>query len=84
MVFIAEKDVHDVFNIFMCTSFDRKTDEYMIKASPARKGDFIQIYAEIDLLIALSVCPCGDVSIPCGEPVPDSLCHAMEITISQT
>jgi len=31
-----------------------------MKASPARSGDFIEFFAEIDLLAALSACPGGD------------------------
>ena len=33
-----------------------------MKASPVRPGDFIEFFAEIDLLGALSACPGGDCS----------------------
>jgi hypothetical protein len=33
-----------------------------MKASPVRPGDFIEFFAEIDLLAALSACPGGDCS----------------------
>ncbi|ARE38754.1 hypothetical protein RGUI_0613 [Rhodovulum sp. P5] len=58
----AESHVHDVFNVFMCTGFTRETHQYFTKASPARRGDFIELFAEIDLLCALSACPWGDCS----------------------
>lgn len=58
----AEPYVHDVLNVFMCTGFTRDTQQYFMKASPARKGDYIEFFAEIDLLGALSACPGGDCS----------------------
>jgi uncharacterized protein YcgI (DUF1989 family) len=56
----AERHVHDVLNVFMCTGFTRDTHQYFMKASPVRPGDFIEFFAEIDLLCALSACPGGD------------------------
>ncbi|HET7717792.1 MAG TPA: DUF1989 domain-containing protein [Bauldia sp.] len=56
----AEPHVHDVLNVFMCTGFTRHTHQYFMKASPARRGDFIEFFAEIDLRAALSACPGGD------------------------
>ena len=58
----AEAHVHDVLNVFMCTGFTRDTHQYFMKASPVRPGDFIELFAEIDLLAALSACPGGDCS----------------------
>ncbi len=58
----AEAHVHDVMNVFMCTGFARDTGRYFMKASPARPGDHIEFFAEIDLLGALSACPGGDCS----------------------
>ena len=58
----AERHVHDVLNVFMCTGFTRDTHQYFMKASPVRPDDFIEFFAEIDLLGALSACPGGDCS----------------------
>jgi uncharacterized protein YcgI (DUF1989 family) len=58
----AESHVHDVLNVFMCTGFTRDTHQYFMKASPVRPGDFLEFFAEIDLLGALSACPGGDCS----------------------
>ena len=54
--------MHDVLNVFMCTGFTRDTHQYFMKASPVRPGDFIEFFAEMDLLGALSACPGGDCS----------------------
>ena len=58
----AEPHVHDVLNVFMCTGFTRDTGQYFMKASPVRPDDYIEFFAEIDLLGALSACPGGDCS----------------------
>jgi len=58
----AEPFVHDVLNVFMCTGFTRDTGQYFMKASPVRPGDYLEFFAEIDLLGALSACPGGDCS----------------------
>ncbi|MEO0771885.1 MAG: DUF1989 domain-containing protein [Pseudomonadota bacterium] len=58
----AEPLVHDVLNVFMCTGFTRDTGQYFMKASPVRPGDYLEFFAEIDLLGGLSACPGGDCS----------------------
>jgi len=58
----AEPFVHDVLNVFMCTGFTRDTGQYFMKASPVRPGDYLEFFAEIDLLGGLSACPGGDCS----------------------
>jgi len=63
----AELYVHDVLNVFMCTGFTRDTHQYFMKASPVRPGDYLEFFAEIDLLGALSTCPGGD----CGSSHSD-------------
>ncbi|MQW87876.1 urea carboxylase-associated family protein [Sinorhizobium saheli] len=59
---LAEPHVHDVLNLFMCTGFTRDTGQYFMKASPVRRGDYLEFFAEIDLLGCMSACPGGDCS----------------------
>ena len=59
----AEKFIHDVLNVFMCTGFTKDTHQYFMKASPTKPGDYIEFFAEINLLGVLSSCPGGD----CGS-----------------
>ena len=75
----AEPHVHDVLNVFMCTGFTRDTHQYFKKASPVRPGDFLEFFAEIDLLGALSACPAGD----CGANLDpgEASCHPLLIEI---
>ena len=75
----AESHVHDVVNVFMCTGYTRDTNEYFMKASPARPGDFIELFAEIDLLAALSTCPGGDCGA--GHSSDTAPCWPIQIEI---
>ncbi len=75
----AEAHVHDVLNVFMCTGFTRDSGQYFMKASPVRPGDYLEFFAEIDLLGALSACPGGDCS---SEHSSDSArCHPLKVEI---
>ena len=58
----SEKFIHDVLNVFMCTGFTLDTHQYFMKASPVRPGDYIEFYAETNLVAGLSACPGGDCS----------------------
>lgn len=75
----AEPFVHDVLNVFMCTGFTRDTGQYFMKASPVRPGDFIEFFAEIDLLAVLSACPGGDCS---AEHSSDAaVCYPLQMQV---
>jgi len=71
--------VHDVLNVFMCTGFTRDTQQYFMKASPVRPGDFIEFVAEIDLIGALSACPGGDCSASHSDD--DAACHPLLVEV---
>ena len=75
----AEPHVHDVLNVFMCTGFTLDTHQYFMKASPVRPGDFIEFFAEINLLGNLSACPGGD----CGSSHSDDVtpCYPLLVEI---
>jgi uncharacterized protein YcgI (DUF1989 family) len=75
----CERHVHDVLNVFMCTGYTHDTHQYFMKASPVRPGDFIEFFAEIDLLGALSACPGGD----CGSVHSSDVatCHPLKVEI---
>ena len=76
---MAERHVHDVLNVFMCTGFTRDTGQYFMKASPVRPGDYLEFFAEIDLLGGLSACPGGDCS---AEHSSDTAtCHPLQVDV---
>ena len=75
----AEPLVHDVLNVFMCTGFTYDTHQYFMKASPVRPGDYLECYAEIDLIAGLSACPGGDCA---DEHTSDkAACHPLLIEV---
>jgi uncharacterized protein len=80
---LGEFDVHDVLNVFQCTGLN-DDDQYFMKASPARRGDYLELFAEIDLLCALSTCPGGDLSVPLWGPEardPIEVCRPLGVEI---
>lgn len=80
---LTEFDVHDVLNVFQATGLNEQ-DQYFMTASPARPGDFLEFFAEMDLLCALSACPGGDLSIPLWGPDardPIEVCRPLAVEI---
>lgn len=49
--------IHDCFNAFMRTAFT--PENWFLEPSDAREGDYIELRAEMDLLMAISACPGG-------------------------
>lgn len=82
---LNESDVHDVLNIFQVTGLNAE-GFYFMKASPAKRGDYFEFLAEIDLLCAISTCPGGDLSVPmwgpdAGDPLPT--CRPIGVEVFQ-
>ena len=77
----AEGHVHDVLNVFMCTGFDPE-GRYIMKASPVRPGDHLDLLARIDLLAVLSTCPGGDCSA--GHSSDDAPCYPLDMQVLRT
>ncbi|MFO1081162.1 MAG: DUF1989 domain-containing protein [Reyranellaceae bacterium] len=75
----AERHVHDVLNVFMCTGFTREAHQYFMKASPVRPGDYFEVFAEIGLLGALSACPGGDCSS--SHSSDTAACHPLKVEV---
>ena len=76
----AEKIVHDVLNVFMLTGFTNDTKQYFMKSSPVRPGDYLEFFAETDLLLGvLSACPGGD----CGSEHSSDVakCYPLKVSI---
>lgn len=65
---LTEFDVHDVINLFQVTGLMSDDGRYFMKPSPGRPGDYVELFAETDLLIAASTCPGGDLSVPLWGP----------------
>ena len=61
---LTEFDVHDVINLFQITGLMPDDKRYFMKTCPARPGDHVELLADIDLLMAISLCPGGDLAVP--------------------
>jgi uncharacterized protein YcgI (DUF1989 family) len=82
---LTELDVHDVLNVFQVTGLTPE-GKYFVKPSPARSGDFVEFFAEIDVLAAISVCPHGDLSVAVWGPNagdPLATCRPLGVEIWQ-
>ena len=75
----AEKIVHDVLNVFMLTGFTNDTKQYFMKSSPVRPGDYLEFFAETNLLGALSACPGGDCGAEHSSDV--AKCYPLKVSI---
>lgn len=80
---LTEFDVHDVINIFQLTGLRADDERYFMKPCPARVGDYFELFAEIDLLLAASTCPGGDLSVPLWGPDAgaEPICHPIGVEI---
>ena len=54
---IAQEEIAQAFNIFMNTHNDPVTGELVIKEPVSRPGDFVEFRAEMDCIVAMTVCP---------------------------
>ncbi|MGC2947033.1 urea carboxylase-associated family protein [Burkholderia ambifaria] len=80
---LTEFDVHDVLNVFQCTGLN-DDDKYFMKACPAQPGDYLEFFAEIDVLCAMSTCPGGDLSVPMWGPDardPIDVCRPLGVEV---
>ena len=56
---LAAEDVHDAFDLFMKTGI-HECGSMFIAPPDVVRGDYIDLRAEVDCLVALSACPSGD------------------------
>jgi uncharacterized protein YcgI (DUF1989 family) len=47
----------------MKAAMDPRTGQHLNVVSDASPGDYIQFYAELDLLVVVSLCPYGDGAV---------------------
>ncbi|MEE9198647.1 MAG: urea carboxylase-associated family protein [Dehalococcoidia bacterium] len=57
---LKEEDIHDNLNLFQKMRVDPTNGKIQAALSESKAGDYIEFYAEIDLLAAVTVCPNGD------------------------
>jgi uncharacterized protein YcgI (DUF1989 family) len=60
---LKERNIRDNFNIFNKFRIDPATGKTYGARGDSKPGDYIEFYAEFDLLVAVSNCPNGDGSV---------------------
>ena len=53
---LGPEDVHDPFNVFMLTGIDENGGLFHVPPA-AKRGDYVEFYAEMDAICAISACP---------------------------
>ena len=61
---LGPENVHDNLNLFQKTRIDPETSRYVTEASDVKAGDFVEFYAEMNVLMAVSACPLGSGRFP--------------------
>jgi uncharacterized protein YcgI (DUF1989 family) len=82
---LTEFDVHDVINLFQVTGLMPDDKRYFMKTCPATPGDFVELLAETDLLMAISLCPGGDLAVPLWGEGSDGVpnCNPLRVQVFQ-
>lgn len=57
MLGLHQRYVHDNVNLFQKGGYDPFSGAHLIDESDAVVGDYIEFFAEIDLMISVSICP---------------------------
>jgi hypothetical protein len=60
---LGPEHVHDAFNVFAAIGIDAD-DKFFLDASEAHAGDFVDLRAEIDCLVAIACCPGSALRTP--------------------
>jgi len=60
-------EVSDIFNVFMNVDIDEK-GVFVIKPPVSKKGDYIDLRAEMDCLVAVSCCPMDALPVNDWQP----------------
>jgi uncharacterized protein YcgI (DUF1989 family) len=70
MVGRSQRSFHGNANLFMKSAIDPSSGNIFVERSDAKRGDYMEFYAEIALHVAFSVCPAGpggDTSVSSEE-----------------
>jgi uncharacterized protein len=63
MVGLGQRAIHDNLNLYMKAAMDPRTGQHLNVLSDGVAGDYIQFFAELDLLVVVSLCPYGDGAV---------------------
>ncbi len=61
---LSQHAIHDNLNLFGRFDMDPENGVYTPESTHAERGDYLEFYAEVDLLLAISACPYGHQRTP--------------------
>jgi uncharacterized protein YcgI (DUF1989 family) len=70
---LNETDLRDSISVHQKMWLDPESGSVSLAKSEAKRGDYVEFYAEMDLLVAVSVCPLGDGTVDPTAPGPDAV-----------
>ena len=59
---LGEENLRENIDVFTRFVFEADTGKIYTARTEAAPGDYVELYAEIDLLVAVSACPAGDMT----------------------
>ena len=80
---LTEDYINDNLDVFQKSRVDTRTGTFYGSANDSTAGDYMEFFAEINLLIAVSNCPAGDYS-GVGKPPGTAPCRPLAIEIYDT
>lgn len=80
---LKEEDVHDPLNAFVCSGFSKDKGVYFVKRSPARASDYLDFFAHVDVIFAVSASRQGDFSVACGDKSAEPTCFPLGLEVYQ-
>ena len=60
---------------------NNQDEKYFWRGSPGKAGDYLEFFAEIDLICGLSTCPGGDLSVSLWGEDPKEKCNPLTIEV---
>ncbi len=77
--------IHDNVNFFQKTKIDTVTHQYVTQVPDVEAGDYVELFAELPLVVAVSVCPMGSgrFRAESGERDPKRLIASVHPTSHQ-
>lgn len=78
---LKEKDVHEAFSVFACTGFSKDKGVFIAKPTPAAIGDYIDLFAQVNVIVGVSVCRQGAGGTACGDTPADQICYPLGVDV---
>jgi len=80
---LGYEDLHDNINLFQKTHFE-PGGVHPVEPSDAKKGDYVEFYAEMDVLMAISLCPSGSGTAHWSEAPEKDVVKPLGVEIYDT